>query len=116
LASQRVGGLSEGSARDEAQTKATVLALHVIADRIEHGEAVPFNPRRMSNRQATRAGWVLRALQIAVWSIKRQSGSHRTSERSGSADYTFAFRDGDEIGPVMLTKIAKHTGFQPSDL
>jgi predicted RNase H-like HicB family nuclease len=38
------GVMAYGVTRDEAQTKATVLALHVIADRIEHGEAVPFNP------------------------------------------------------------------------
>jgi hypothetical protein len=28
----------------------------------------------------------------------------------------FAFHDGDEIGPAMLARIAKHTGFLPEDL
>jgi predicted RNase H-like HicB family nuclease len=29
----------------EARSKAAALALHVIADRIEHGEDAPFSPR-----------------------------------------------------------------------
>jgi hypothetical protein len=28
----------------------------------------------------------------------------------------FAFHDGDEIGPRVLAKIAKHTGLTPDDL
>ena len=46
----------------------------------------------------------------------RRSGSHRTLSRSGWPDYVFAFHDGQEIGPVMLSKIAKHTGLKPADL
>ena len=30
--------------------------------------------------------------------------------------YFFAFHDGTEIGPRMLSRIAKHTGLLPSDL
>ena len=47
---------------------------------------------------------------------KRQSGSHRTLERTGWEDYTFAFHDSEEIGPVMLKRIAKKTGLTPEDL
>ena len=36
--------------------------------------------------------------------------------RDGWPDYVFAFRDGDEIGPRMLTRIAKHIGLTPDDL
>jgi predicted RNase H-like HicB family nuclease len=36
------GVLVYGPTEAEARTKATALALHVIADRIEHGEPVPF--------------------------------------------------------------------------
>ncbi|MHB0986577.1 MAG: type II toxin-antitoxin system HicA family toxin [Sulfuricella sp.] len=43
------------------------------------------------------------------WEIKRQSGSHRTLSRPGFPDYVFAFHDGEEIGPKMLARIAKHT-------
>jgi hypothetical protein len=37
-------------------------------------------------------------------------------ERQGWPDYPFAFHDGEEIGPKMLSKIAKYTGLSPGDL
>jgi predicted RNA binding protein YcfA (HicA-like mRNA interferase family) len=58
---------------------------------------------------------VLAALLRIGWTIKRQSGSHRTLSRSGWADVVFAFHDDDEIGPVMLARIAKNTGLTPRD-
>jgi predicted RNA binding protein YcfA (HicA-like mRNA interferase family) len=70
----------------------------------------------MSLWPATKAPRVLRALLSIGWKIKRQTGSHRTLERSGWGDYTFAFHDGEEIGPVILSKIAKKTGLQPNNL
>jgi predicted RNA binding protein YcfA (HicA-like mRNA interferase family) len=48
--------------------------------------------------------------------LKRQTGSHRVLSRSGSPDFVFAFHDGEEIGPRMLARIAKHTGLRPEDL
>jgi predicted RNA binding protein YcfA (HicA-like mRNA interferase family) len=36
--------------------------------------------------------------------------------RPGWADFVFSFHGGDEIGPKMLARIAKHTGLTPSDL
>jgi predicted RNA binding protein YcfA (HicA-like mRNA interferase family) len=36
--------------------------------------------------------------------------------RDGWADVVFAFHDGDEIGPRMLSRMAKHTGLKPEDL
>jgi predicted RNase H-like HicB family nuclease len=39
------GVLVYASTSDEARTKVTALALRVIADRIEHGEPVPVDPR-----------------------------------------------------------------------
>lgn len=56
------------------------------------------------------------ALLRIGWNIKRQTGSHRTLEREGWPNYVFAFHDRDEIGPVMLTRIAKKTGLTPEDL
>jgi predicted RNA binding protein YcfA (HicA-like mRNA interferase family) len=51
------------------------------------------------------------------WRIKRQAGtSHRVLARPDWPDYVFAWHDGDEIGPAMLARIAKHTGLQPTDL
>jgi predicted RNA binding protein YcfA (HicA-like mRNA interferase family) len=66
--------------------------------------------------RSTRARRVLAALLRIGWSIKRQVGSHRTLERAGWSNFTFAFHDDAEIGPVMLDRIAKHTGLRPDDL
>jgi predicted RNA binding protein YcfA (HicA-like mRNA interferase family) len=52
----------------------------------------------------------------AGWRVKRTRGSHRTLERPGFSDFVFAFHDNDEIGPRMLSKIAKATGLRPEDL
>ena len=71
----------------------------------------------MSQWGARKARLVLAALLRIGWQIKRQSGgSHRVLSRQGWPDYVFAFHDGDEIGPRMLARIAKHTGLTPGDL
>ncbi|HEY1632099.1 MAG TPA: type II toxin-antitoxin system HicA family toxin [Rhizomicrobium sp.] len=70
----------------------------------------------MTQWPSATASRVLRALLRVGWSIKRQTGSHRTLSREGRPDYVFAFHDGEEIGPRMLAKIAKYTGLQPGDL
>jgi predicted RNA binding protein YcfA (HicA-like mRNA interferase family) len=65
---------------------------------------------------STKARRVYAALLSVGWQLKRQSGSHRTLSRIGYTDFVFAFHDGDEIGPKMLARIAKHTGIKPQDL
>jgi predicted RNA binding protein YcfA (HicA-like mRNA interferase family) len=70
----------------------------------------------MSGWPATKAQRVLAALLRKGWTIKRQTGSHRTLQRTGSPDFIFSFHDRDEIGPRMLARIAKHTGLRPEDL
>ena len=65
---------------------------------------------------STKARRVYAALRKIGWELKRQSGSHRTLQRNGWPDFVFAFHDGEEIGPKMLARIAKHTGLTPSDL
>lgn len=70
----------------------------------------------MSNWPSTKAGRLLAALQRIGWTVKRQSGSHRTLERAGWPDVVFAFHDGEEIGPRMLARVAKRTGLTPEDL
>jgi predicted RNA binding protein YcfA (HicA-like mRNA interferase family) len=70
----------------------------------------------MSTWPSTKARRVLAALLRIGWHVKRQSSSHKTLSRSGWPDYVFAFHDGDEIGPRMLARIAKHTGLRPDDL
>jgi predicted RNA binding protein YcfA (HicA-like mRNA interferase family) len=70
----------------------------------------------MSRFPSVKARRVLTALLRIGWSIKRQSGSHRTLSRDGWPDVVFAFHDDEEIGPVMLSRIAKRTGLTPDDL
>lgn len=70
----------------------------------------------MSSWPSAKAKRVLAALLRLGWSIKRQSGSHKTLSRPGWPDFVFAFHDVDEIGPRMLARVAKHTGLTPEDL
>ncbi|HEU4852769.1 MAG TPA: type II toxin-antitoxin system HicA family toxin [Telluria sp.] len=70
----------------------------------------------MSQWPSCGARKVLAALLAIGWRIKRQHGSHRVMERRGFPDFVFAFHDGEEIGPRMLARIAKHTGLRPADL
>ena len=41
---------------------------------------------------------------------------HSRSAREGFRDFTWAFHDSVELGPVILKKIAKLTGLTPEDL
>jgi len=41
------GVMAYGETVNEAQSRVEVLALRVIADRIEHGEPVPFDTNRL---------------------------------------------------------------------
>ena len=70
----------------------------------------------MSQWPSAKAKRVYAALLKIGWQQKRRTGSHRTLSREGSPDFVFAFHDGEEIGPRMLARIAKHTGLQPKDL
>jgi predicted RNA binding protein YcfA (HicA-like mRNA interferase family) len=70
----------------------------------------------MSQWPSTKARRVLKVLEKLGWRIKRESGSHKTLAREGWADVVFAFHEGEEIGPRMLARLAKHTGLQPEDL
>ncbi len=70
----------------------------------------------MSNWKSAKAKRVLAVLERIGWSVKRQSGSHKTLSREGWADYVFAFHDGDEIGSKIMSRIAKKTGLKPEDL
>jgi predicted RNA binding protein YcfA (HicA-like mRNA interferase family) len=66
---------------------------------------------------STKAGRVYRALLRIGWTLRSEKGgSHQQLQREGWPSYTWAFRDRDELGPVMLKKIAKLTGLTPDDL
>ena len=66
--------------------------------------------------RAVKASHILKALFSIGWRIVRQRGSHRILSRPGWTDVTFAFHDREEIGPRMLSRIAKHTGLTPEDI
>jgi len=70
----------------------------------------------MSHWPSRKGREVLAALLRLGWNVKRQSGSHRTLTRPGWVDVVVPFHDGDEIGPRMLARLAKHTGLRPDDL
>jgi predicted RNA binding protein YcfA (HicA-like mRNA interferase family) len=70
----------------------------------------------MSQWPSVKAKRLLAALLRLGWQIKRQSGSHKTLARNGWPDFVFAFHDGDEIGPKMLARVARHTGLSANDL
>jgi predicted RNA binding protein YcfA (HicA-like mRNA interferase family) len=70
----------------------------------------------MSQWPSTKAKRVLAALLNIGWVVKRQVGSHKTLSRPGWEDYSFSFHDKEEIGPTMLSKLAKRTGLKPEDL
>jgi predicted RNA binding protein YcfA (HicA-like mRNA interferase family) len=66
--------------------------------------------------RSAKASRVLSALIHAGWHIKRQKGSHRILGKAGWPDVTFAFNDSEELGPRMLSRVAKHTDLTPNDL
>lgn len=70
----------------------------------------------MSQWPSTRARRVLAGLLRIGWTIKRQTGSHRTLSRPGWPDFVFAFHDDEELGPRMLARIARRTGLRAEDL
>ena len=71
----------------------------------------------MSQWPSTEARRVLAALLRIGWPVKRSvRGSHRILTRPHWPDVVFAFHDSDEIGPRMLTRIAKRTDLRPEDL
>jgi predicted RNA binding protein YcfA (HicA-like mRNA interferase family) len=70
----------------------------------------------MSQWPSAKARRVFNALLALGWQLKRQSGSHRTLSREGWPNFVFAFHDGEELGPRMLSRIGKHTGLRPEDL
>jgi len=72
----------------------------------------------MSKWPSTKAKRVYQALLRIGWRPKprKKGSSHIQLERSGFPEFTWAFHDSEEIGPVMLAKIAKRTGLTRDDL
>ena len=71
----------------------------------------------MSKWPSSKANRVYRALLRIGWKPKTvKGGSHIQLQRPGFNDYTWAWHDSVELGPVALKRIAKHTGLTPKDL
>ena len=71
----------------------------------------------MSNWKSVKAKRLLAALESIGWRVKRQRGSsHKVLEHAEHPGYVFSFHDGVDIGPKMLSRIAKKTGLKPEDL
>jgi predicted RNA binding protein YcfA (HicA-like mRNA interferase family) len=71
----------------------------------------------VSKWPSSKTSRVYRALLRIGWSAKANKGSsHITLQKSGYADFVWAFHDHVEIGPKMLARIAKHTGLRAEDL
>jgi len=74
----------------------------------------------MSKWPSSRASKILRALQRIGWREKPRlsaSGPHKQLENPNYRyEFTWAFHDGEEIGPKMLARIAKQTGLKPEDI
>jgi predicted RNA binding protein YcfA (HicA-like mRNA interferase family) len=70
----------------------------------------------MSSWPLVKAKRLMAALTALDWRLKRQVGYHRILEQDGWPDFVFSFHDGEEIGPRMLARIAKHAGLTASDL
>jgi len=70
----------------------------------------------MTQWPAVKAKKLLGSLESIGWTVVRQRGSHRIMSKSGYPNYTFAFHDKEEIGPKMMSRIAKYTGLTTNDL
>jgi predicted RNA binding protein YcfA (HicA-like mRNA interferase family) len=70
----------------------------------------------MSRWKSVKARQLLAALLRIGWEVAWQTGSHRRLVRQGWPNYSFAFHDNDEVGPALLSQIAKKTGLRPEDL
>lgn len=64
----------------------------------------------MSRWRTVKAARILAAMLRIGWTLSWQAGSHRRLTRPGWGSYTFAFKDNDDIAPVLLDQIAKKTG------
>jgi hypothetical protein len=61
------------------------VALRVLADRLEHGEAIPAVTALFEGEwPATKARLVLAALLRIGWTVKRATGSHRSPASRGA--------------------------------
>jgi predicted RNA binding protein YcfA (HicA-like mRNA interferase family) len=74
----------------------------------------------MSQWAASRANKVFRALLRIGWIEKPRISKGESHKQLQHPDFphefTWAFHDGEEIGPKMLARIGKLTGLKPEDI
>jgi predicted RNA binding protein YcfA (HicA-like mRNA interferase family) len=72
----------------------------------------------VSDWPSTKAKQVFKVFLKIGWEVVSQRGSHiKLKHKSASYPmYVWAYRDSDELGPKILSRIAKHTGLTPKDL
>ncbi len=70
----------------------------------------------MTQWPSTKGRVVYKALLKIGWKFLRQVGSHKKLSHPNLPNYTWSFGDNEEIGPAMLSRIAKKTGLKPTDL
>jgi predicted RNA binding protein YcfA (HicA-like mRNA interferase family) len=72
----------------------------------------------MSQWRSVKATQAFKALLKIGWEVSSQSGSHikLKHKKMSYPMYVWSFHDRDELGPKMLSRIAKHTGLTPDDL
>lgn len=71
----------------------------------------------MSAWPSIKSNRLLTVLKRKGWEEVRQSGSHKFLRHPvTNKTFTFAFHQGDEIGPKLLAKIAKQTDLKPEDV
>ena len=70
----------------------------------------------MSRWPRAKANLVFRALLRKGWRVASQKGSLIKLTHPEFGSFMFGFHEGEEIGPKMLSRIAKRTGLTPDDL
>jgi len=65
-----------------------------------------------------KAKHAFKALLRLGWEVVSQSGSHIKLKHKAATYpmYVWSYSDSDELGPKILSRIAKHTGLRPKDL
>lgn len=58
---------------------------------------------------------LLKVLKKNGWVLDRQTSSHRIFVKPGCGNVVVSTHDGEEIGPALLSKIAKDAGLTPND-
>jgi predicted RNase H-like HicB family nuclease len=117
------GAVAYGPTHDEAIARVQALALRVVADRLEHGEAgreylsITFNAASRDRRVAEHQS-PARLVRASSHRLDYQTpdGLPYGAMPVGLAQpRVFAFHDREEIGPRMLARLAKRSGLRPED-